>query len=171
LRYYPAAVSSGLLTQALGRMHRLINLLSVVLFTASLVACVPIRVMQQPQVSFHVADPSGQPISSATVHFARYSIHPFNPIPKSLFAFEATTENSGSAFIREQFEWQTAFVGPDGGPAHYGWAWCIDKPGFAPEFNNTLREPVPPVINVVLRQAVSAAKCPAATDDGYRIGP
>jgi len=130
---------------------RLILAISVVL----LASCAPWRTTTQPEAQFRIMDSSSIPVEGARVHLASYSV---SKVPKDTVILQIA-DDEGRVHFPEESYWQLVVVAP-GGATFYGWSFCIDKPGFKPHAENSLRrEDFVEMRQVVLESAEENLRC------------
>lgn len=91
-------------------------------------ACLPIphRHLREPTVTFQVRDRSGKPVPGARVHL--YAGVVVGRRVRS--AVSAVTDSIGQASFPELHEWHWVYMLAIDGEAPWGWAWCVDAPGY-----------------------------------------
>jgi len=130
---------------------RLILTISIVL----LASCTPWRTTTQPEAQFRVMDTSSAPVEGAKVHLASYSV---SKMPKDTVVRQIA-DFDGRVHFPEEAYWQLVVVAP-GGATFYGWSFCVDKPGFKPHAENSLRrEDFVETRQIVLESSEKNWKC------------
>jgi len=134
--------------------------LAPMLLSALLISgCIPMLIKTQPSVEFQIRDESGQAITSASLHFARRPVC-FVCFNRQSFLLEQRSDARGVTALPWRREFQLPLMVPDAGPVYYAWSWCIDAPGYLPNFENhdTLAK-VPERITITLHQSPEKRKC------------
>jgi hypothetical protein len=155
------------------RLHQKAAELVALAMVPVLAGCYPVRVMQQPALDFQIQDPSGKPITDATVHLARHPDSGRSFAGGAPSESAAQTDQNGRVRFSSMHDWQVEILLPDAYATHYLWSWCIDKIGYLPSVQNRVVKSDVPSRAIVIRleQAAENSTCSPASRNGFQTRP